>query len=111
MAEREGFEPSIQFPLYWFSKPAPSAPRPPFLEPLPLPPSLPPGGGGRIRTFGGREPSAVFKTAALGRSATPPESEPQPEPILRDPPIYVTGARGSRAKPEDCPPRSALDPP
>src|SRR6266542_7161747 len=30
MAEREGFEPSIQFPVYWFSKPAPSAPRPPF---------------------------------------------------------------------------------
>src|SRR3990172_9597788 len=107
MAEREGFEPSIQVvPVYWFSKPAPSASRPPFQNL-----SLPPGGGGRIRTFGGREPSAVFKTAALGRSATPPESEPQPEPILRDPPIYVTGARGSRAKPEDCPPRSALDPP
>ena len=36
------------------------------------PVSLFSGGGGRIRTFGGREPSAVFKTAALNRSATPP---------------------------------------
>src|SRR5919198_2607502 len=73
MAEREGFEPSIQVvPVYWFSKPAPSASRPPFRNPQT---SLPPGGGGRIRTFGGREPSAVFKTAALSRSATPPESQ------------------------------------
>src|SRR5688572_12685032 len=29
-AERAGFEPAIQFPVYWFSKPAPSAPRPPL---------------------------------------------------------------------------------
>src|SRR6266568_2747350 len=57
------------YPSYWFSKPAPSAARPPFLEAL-----LPPGGGGRIRTFGGREPSAVFKTAAFSRSATPPKT-------------------------------------
>src|SRR5205085_1506466 len=31
MAEREGFEPSIQlWAVYWFSKPAPSASRPPL---------------------------------------------------------------------------------
>ena len=30
------------------------------------------GGGGGIRTHGRREPSAVFKTAAFDRSATPP---------------------------------------
>src|SRR3990172_1365531 len=31
MAERVGFEPTIQVvPVYWFSKPAPSASRPPF---------------------------------------------------------------------------------
>ena len=30
------------------------------------------GGGGEIRTHGGREPSPVFKTGALNRSATPP---------------------------------------
>ena len=30
------------------------------------------GGGGGIRTHEGRGPLAVFKTAALNRSATPP---------------------------------------
>ncbi len=30
------------------------------------------GGWGEIRTHGGREPTAVFKTAALNRSATHP---------------------------------------
>ena len=30
------------------------------------------GGQGEIRTHGGREPTAVFKTAALNRSATCP---------------------------------------
>ena len=30
------------------------------------------GGRGEIRTHGGREPTAVFKTAALNRSATRP---------------------------------------
>src|SRR5439155_26821144 len=30
------------------------------------------GGGGGIRTPGGREPSTVFKTAAIDHSATPP---------------------------------------
>ena len=30
------------------------------------------GGEGGIRTLGGREPTAVFKTAALNRSATSP---------------------------------------
>jgi hypothetical protein len=30
------------------------------------------GGGGGIRTPGGRQPSTVFKTAAFDRSATPP---------------------------------------
>ena len=30
------------------------------------------GGGGEIRTLGGRESSTVFKTVALNRSATPP---------------------------------------
>src|SRR6266851_9826702 len=33
LAEREGFEPSIQlWTVYWFSKPAPSASRPPLLK-------------------------------------------------------------------------------
>src|SRR5438067_13399697 len=39
VAEREGFEPSIQlWTVYWFSKPAPSASRPPLpasVQPLP----------------------------------------------------------------------------
>src|SRR3989454_3671838 len=35
VAEREGFEPSIQlWAVYWFSKPAPSASRPPLPETL-----------------------------------------------------------------------------
>ncbi len=86
-------------PVYWFSKPAPSASRPPFRNLFPL------CGGGRIRTFGGREPSAVFKTAALGRSATPPESVLVPSTSVRratwpaaSPPIYGTGGRGSRGE-------------
>ena len=33
------------------------------------------GGRGEIRTHGGDEPSTVFKTAALNRSATLPERE------------------------------------
>jgi hypothetical protein len=33
------------------------------------------GGGGGIRTPGGREPSTVFKTAAIDRSATPPSNK------------------------------------
>lgn len=33
------------------------------------------GGRGEIRTHGGNEPSTVFKTAALNRSATLPERE------------------------------------
>ena len=37
LAERVGFEPTIRFPVYWFSKPAPSAPRPPFPEPVSFP--------------------------------------------------------------------------
>ena len=35
MAEREGFEPSKQFPVYTLSKRAPSATRPPLLERYP----------------------------------------------------------------------------
>ncbi len=39
VAEREGFEPSIQlWAVYWFSKPAPSASRPPLPTTLQLPP-------------------------------------------------------------------------
>ena len=33
------------------------------------------GGRGEIRTHGGREPTSVFKTGALNRSATLPETE------------------------------------
>jgi hypothetical protein len=33
------------------------------------------GGRGGIRTHGGLAPTAVFKTAALNHSATPPEAE------------------------------------
>ncbi len=33
------------------------------------------GGGGEIRTHEGREPLAVFKTAAFNRSATPPDAD------------------------------------
>ncbi len=32
------------------------------------------GGGLRIRTLGGDKPSTVFKTAAFGHSASPPEN-------------------------------------
>ena len=32
------------------------------------------GGRGEIRTHGGREPTSVFKTGALNRSATLPET-------------------------------------
>src|SRR3954447_11669290 len=40
LAEREGFEPSIQlWAVYWFSKPAPSASRPPLLEHTPAVPA------------------------------------------------------------------------
>ena len=35
------------------------------------------GGGGGIRTHGGLAPTAVFKTAALNHSATPPEGPRQ----------------------------------
>lgn len=41
-----------------------------------VPSSVLNGGGGGIRTPGGREPSTVFKTAAIDRSATPPTSSP-----------------------------------
>ena len=33
-----------------------------------------PGGRGEIRTHGGREPTTVFKTVALNRSATLPKA-------------------------------------
>src|SRR6266545_6664736 len=36
------------------------------------------GGGGGIRTHGGLTPTAVFKTAAFNRSATPPHSSIRP---------------------------------
>ena len=91
------------YPVYWFSKPAPSASRPPFQN-LSL---LAAGGGGRIRTFGGREPSTVFKTAAFDRSATPPKSNSSvnlppsrgkaPGPAL-EPPCIEDGRSG--IKPE-----------
>lgn len=32
------------------------------------------GGGGGIRTHGGRSPTSVFKTGAINHSATPPVS-------------------------------------
>ena len=69
MAEREGFEPSIPFRVCRFSKPVPSASRP-SLHLFRF--SKNDCGGGRIRTYGGLSPSAVFKTAAFSRSATPP---------------------------------------
>ena len=68
LAEREGFEPSKQVTPFTGLANQRLRPLGHLSETLPLSP----GGGGRIRTFGGREPSAVFKTAALGRSATPP---------------------------------------
>lgn len=37
------------------------------------------GGGGGIRTHGRVAPTAVFKTAALNRSATPPNSKTSKE--------------------------------
>jgi hypothetical protein len=35
------------------------------------------GGGSEIRTHGGVAPTAVFKTAALNRSAIPPKQQHQ----------------------------------
>src|SRR5947207_13117890 len=82
VAEREGFEPSIQFPVCRLSKAVPSASRPP----LPIEDAFVLFAHVTIRfsTFQGarqrrRRDSnprdfhpAVFKTAALNRSATPP---------------------------------------
>ena len=48
-----------------------AAPRPTTLGPNPRLAATS-GGGGRIRTFGAVSSTAVFKTAALSRSATPP---------------------------------------
>src|SRR5262245_50149787 len=68
MAEREGFEPSIQLlTVYSLSRRAPSATRPSLHSTFLI------GGGGRIRTHGTLPRTAVFKTAALNHSATPPE--------------------------------------
>ena len=104
LAEGVGFEPTRPFRAYRFSKPAPSASRPPLrnlvaihdlqprlgchldfrwcrlitllvgatpLKSHTLPSSLF-GGGGGIRTHVGFYTQAVFETAALNLSATPP---------------------------------------
>jgi hypothetical protein len=73
-AEREGFEPSIEFlTLYPLSKRAPSASRPSLLD------SHVPLFDFHSAEEEGFEPpdaftSAVFKTAAFDRSATPPDA-------------------------------------
>ena len=65
MAEREGFEPSIQvLAVYSLSRRAPSANS--AISPHHF------GGGGGIRTHGTRKGSTVFKTASFNRSDTPP---------------------------------------
>ena len=51
MAEREGFEPSIRFPVYTLSKRAPSAARPPIQAPPGF--RAPTSGEGGIRTLEG----------------------------------------------------------
>ncbi len=91
--EEVGFEPTIQFPVCRFSKPVPSAARPPLHGICRR--SNPPGGGlgyaaclagrrnlrplyhggGGIRTHGTVSRTPVFKTGAFNRSATPPARE------------------------------------
>ncbi len=71
LAEREGFEPSVGFPLRRFSKPVPSATRPSLLKTICSAP------GAEMAEEVGFEPTVpfgttVFKTAALNHSATPP---------------------------------------
>src|SRR6478672_11789475 len=77
-AEREGFEPSIQFPVCRLSKAVPSASRPPLPnEDSPSPSRMSlfdcHSRQRRRRDSNPRDfHPAVFKTAALNHSATPP---------------------------------------
>ena len=91
--EEVGFEPTIQFPVCRFSKPVPSAARPPLpgsvVDRIPLAGDLRNAidpasrqnsevlyhGGGGIRTHGTVSRTPVFKTGAFNRSATPPARE------------------------------------
>ena len=87
--EEEGFEPSIQFPVCRFSKPVPSAARPPLqlfqrsscrtpailkqgycIQILQSEKSFRHGGGG-IRTHGTVSCTPVFKTGALNQLGHP----------------------------------------
>jgi hypothetical protein len=59
------------------------------------------GGGLRIRTLGGDKPSTVFKTAAFGRSASPPETctaHTAEQAELYSSVIWTQGARSPSAK-------------
>src|SRR5512147_704085 len=87
MAEREGFEPSVQF--YPYNRLAGGC-----LQPTrpPLPTILAEGAG--FEPAGRRRP-AVFKTAAFSRSAIPPANVK----------IYQIGVRYRRKKPAATPAR------
>src|SRR4051812_42567794 len=62
-----------------------------------LPGSVSIGGGGGIRTHGPLARPAVFKTAALDRSATPPETLTPRPPLPTAPPS--AGRGGERPAP------------
>ncbi len=120
LAEREGFEPSVRFPVRRFSKPVPSATRPPLRHSeaadhsrrawcapgsgkrsrgrstagTPARPGGETGGEGGIRTLETLSRLAVFKTAAFDRSATSPGPEDRPPEADR--------RRGTRGKLAPC---------
>ena len=94
LAEREGFEPSVQLPVQLLSRQLPSATRAPLLTSCGC--QITQNGGGRgTRTPKGVSP-AVFKTAALPIRTSPPTSPRQynnaftasqiesPSPLSRD---------------------------
>lgn len=76
LAEREGFEPSVQFPTHTLSKRAPSATRTSLQNTRPeVARTLyqnQNGGEGGIRTLEGVTPLTVFETARFNHSRTSP---------------------------------------
>ena len=87
LAEREGFEPSIEFPLYTRSRRAPSTTRPPLL---------------RSPTQGARKstPKCIWSTHAIGALCNstifPAHMAPQRK-TLQDRKCRLRGARSARA--------------
>ena len=108
MAEGKGFEPSIQFPVYWFSKPAPSATRPPLRT-----------GPGAARISRGR-PGKTAGMYGLGPPSStalkPPESDKNhptaalPHPFATDIIGEVIFSRRRTRLPKPPPPPAAAAP-